>query len=89
MLNGRGQASNEVNMPINQITALLSGSQVSNPNVQMNAQQGMATTDIGGLINQNYGQQQQNYQNELSQSNALMGGLFGLGSSAIAGNVFG
>ena len=78
-----------MNMPINQITALLSGSQVSNPNVQMNAQQGMATTDIGGLINQNYGQQQQNYQNELSQSNALMGGLFGLGSSAIAGNVFG
>lgn len=83
MLNGRGQASNEVNMPINQITALLSGSQVSNPNVQMNAQQGMATTDIGGLINQNYGQQQQNYQNEMSQSNGLMGGLFGLGGSAI------
>ena len=83
VLNGRGQAASEVNMPINQITALLSGSQVSSPQTQMNQQEGMATTDIGGLINQNYNQRLQNYNTQQSGMNSILGGLFGLGSSAI------
>lgn len=83
LLNGRGQAASEVNMPINQVTALLSGSQVSNPQTQMSAQDGMATTDIGGLINQTYNQQMQAWQQSNANSQGLMGGLFGLGSSAI------
>ena len=86
LLNGRGQAANEVNMPINQITALLSGSQVSNPNVQMTQPQGAPTTDVAGLINQNYNQQYQNYQND--PRHGIMGGLFGLGSKAITGGLF-
>ena len=89
MLQGRGQAANEVNMPINQITALLSGSQVSNPNVSMAHPQGAATTDVAGLINQNYNQRYQNYQSEVGQRNSLLGGLFGLGSAGITGGVFG
>lgn len=89
LLQGRGQAAAEVNMPINQVTALLSGSQVQNPNVSVAQPGGAATTDVAGLINQNYSQQQQNYQAELAQKNSLMGGLFGLGSSAITGGMFG
>lgn len=83
LLAGRGQAASEVNMPINQITALLSGSQVSNPNVALYQPQGAATTDVAGLINQNYNQKYNNYQSDVSQKNSLLGGLFGLGSSAI------
>ncbi len=86
LLTGRGQAASEVNMPINQITALLSGSQVSNPNVSMAQPQGAATTDVAGLINQNYNQRYQNYQND--PRHGLLGGLFGLGSKAVSGGLF-
>ena len=89
LLSGRGQAVNEVNLPINQITALLSGSQVTNPNVSLAQPQGAATTDVAGLINQNYNQRYQNYQSEVGQRNSLLGGLFGLGSAGITGGVFG
>jgi len=88
LLNGRGQASAEVNMPINQITALLSGSQVSNPNVSMNQQEGAATTDIAGLINNNYNQRAQNVNQSNAQKQSLMGGLFGLASGGLAGGYF-
>lgn len=88
MLSGRGQAASEVNMPINQITALLSGSQVSNPNVSSYTPQGAATTDVAGLINQNYNQRYANYQQQMANSQGLLGGLFGLGSAAITGGLF-
>lgn len=83
MLQGRGQAASEVNMPINQITALLSGSQVTNPAVSMYQPQGAATTDVAGLINQNFGQRQQNYQQQMGARQNLLGGLFGLGAAGI------
>lgn len=93
MLQGRGQAFSEMqairNQPINEISALMSGSQVSMPGVQMYQPQGAATTDVAGLINQNYAQQQANYQAQMAQSNSLLGGLFGLGASAITGGLFG
>lgn len=82
-LTGRGQAFGEAlatrNQPINEVTALMSGSQVSNP-----AQMSGATpqTQVGGV---DYaGMVQQNYQNKLQSHNAMLGGLFGL-----AGNVGG
>jgi hypothetical protein len=84
-LTGRGQAFNELtaarNQPINEISALLSGSQVSNPNVQMAQPQGAATTDVAGLINQNYNQRFGNYQSQMQQRNGLLGGLFGMGAA--------
>ena len=93
MLQGRGQAFGELqaqrNQPINEITALLSGSQVSNPNVSMMQPQGAATTDVAGLINQNYNQRLGNWQQQNAQRQSLMGGLFGLGASAITGGMFG
>lgn len=61
MLSGRAQSYQEAltgrNQPINEITALLSGSQVSQPNfVNANMPQ-IAGTDVGGIINDNYKQQ--------------------------------
>lgn len=85
-LNGRAQSVQEIlaqrNQPINEISALLSGSQVSQPNFVGTPQANVATTDYAGLINNNYQQEASNYNN-------LVGGLFGLGSSAITGGVFG
>ena len=93
MLQGRGQAFSELqaqrNQPINEISALLSGSQVSNPNVSMMQPQGAATTDVAGLINQNYNQRLQGWQQQQAQRQSLMGGLFGLGAAGITGGLFG
>jgi hypothetical protein len=71
------------NQPLNEIAALMSGSQVQQPNWLNSPSSQIATTDIGGLINQNFAQQQQNYQTATSSWNATMGGLLGLGAAGI------
>ena len=81
MLQGRGQAASEVNMPINQITALLSGSQVTNPGVSMAQPQSIPITNNAGIINDNYSQQMGQYNanmNNRMSTIGLLGGLFGL-----------
>lgn len=92
LLTGRGQAFGELaamrNQPINEITALLSGSQVQNPSVGMMTPQGMPTTDNAGLINQNYNQRLANYQQQAAGRQSLLGGLFGLGAGALSGGYF-
>ena len=72
------QALQTYNSPVNTVTALMSGSQVTNPNTATSATPttSVAGVDYTGLVNQQY-------QAEASQSNALMGGLFGLGSSLL------
>jgi hypothetical protein len=87
-LNGRQQGFSEAlatrNQPINEITALLSGSQVSNPATMSSAtpQAQVGGVDYTGLVNNNYNQQ-------VASSNALMGGLFGLaGTGATAAMKF-
>lgn len=91
-LQGRGQAFGELqtqrNQPINEIAALLSGSQVNNPNVSMMQPQGAATTDVAGLINANYNQRLGNWQTQQANRQSLMGGLFGLGAGALTGGLF-
>jgi hypothetical protein len=78
-LTGRGQAFSEAmatrNQPINEITALLAGSQVSNPATMSGAmpQAGVAGVDYTGLVNQKYQADMANYQNRMGG----MGGLFG------------
>jgi hypothetical protein len=81
-LTGRGQAFAEAmatrNQPINEITALLAGSQVSNPATMSGAmpQTGVANVDYAGLVGDKYAADVANYQNK-------MGGLFGLVTSGI------
>lgn len=78
LLQGRGTALNEVNMPINQITALLSGSQVQNPNVQPQTPGAIPTTDNASIINNNYQQQMNAWQQEQAAKGSMMSGLGGL-----------
>lgn len=86
-LTGRSQAVQEAltarNQPINEITALLSGSQVSAPQFQNIQNPGAATVDYAGLVNQNYANQMGAYNAKMGAQQGLLGGLFGLGSSAI------
>jgi hypothetical protein len=69
------------NQPMNEIAALLSGSQVQNPNWLNTPNSQIATTDIGGLINQNFAQQSQNYQSANQNWQSTMGGILGLGGN--------
>lgn len=80
LLTGHGQAFAEGqairNQPINEITALMSGSQVSAPSYVPTNMPSIPTTDVAGLINDDY-------KSRLGTWNDTMGGLFGLGKAAI------
>jgi hypothetical protein len=83
ILSGHGQSVADIlaerNQPINETTALMSGSQVSNPSfVQGSPQASMAPVDYMGAVNNNYNAQ-------VSQQNALLGGLAGIGGTALGG----
>ncbi|NTJ63540.1 tail fiber domain-containing protein [Agrobacterium rhizogenes] len=74
------------NQPINEISALLSGSQVTKPTyASSTASSTIPTVDYAGIVNQGYQNQMAGYNTQLQQSNAAMGGLFGLGSSLLGG----
>lgn len=82
VLQGRGQSVQELlterNQPINEITALLSGSQVNTPQFQSTPNTPVSGTDYAGLAQNAYNQENAAYQ-------AKMGGLFGLGGQAVGG----
>jgi len=63
--------------PINEITALMSGSQVKNPTFMTTPTTQVANTDTAGIINANFNQQMQNYTAQANAQNQLIGGLFG------------
>jgi hypothetical protein len=69
------------NQPINEISSLLSGSQVQQPSfVNMTPSQ-IPTTDIAGLINQQFQQQFGNFQAQQQAKNQLIGGVLGAAGS--------
>jgi len=72
------------NQPINEITSLMSGSQVQSPNWINTPGSQIATTDIGGLINNSYNQQMQNYNAQNQNWQSTMGGILGAGASIIS-----
>lgn len=65
------------NQPINEISSLLSGSQVSQPNFVNTPGSQIATTDIGGLVNQNFQNQMSVYGQQSQNANAAIGGVLG------------
>ena len=71
------------NQPINEITSLLSGSQVSQPNFVGTPQNQIPTTDIAGIMNQNFQNQMGIYGQQNQQYNTLVGGVLGLGAGAL------
>jgi len=78
-------ALTERNQPINEITALMSGSQVSNPSFGSTPTPGVAPTDVIGATQQSLNQQNLGYQAQLQNNYGLMNGLFGLGKTALGG----
>jgi hypothetical protein len=70
----------ERNQPINEITALLGGSQLQAPNAGASAtpQTSVGGVDYTGLVENNYNQQ-------VAASNAALGGMFGLAGTAVGG----
>lgn len=73
-----GEQYQQRNQPINEITALLSGSQVSGPNFVNTPNQQIPTTDIAGLINNRFSQDMDTYKQQSANFNSLMGGIFGM-----------
>lgn len=75
LLSGRAQSVQEAlterNQPINEISALMSGGQVSTPQFTNTPTPGVNGVDYTGLVNNKYNADMQNYQSK-------MGGLFGL-----------
>ena len=82
LLTGRGQAVNELlterNQPLAELQALLGFAPVQGPQAQNFNPSQVATTDMAGLINQNY----QNQLNSYNQSQANKQGLWGAGLQA-------
>jgi hypothetical protein len=75
---GLNTALTERNQPINEISALIGGGQVQQPQFVNTPQAGVNGTDIAGLIQNNYNQQRATY-------NAGLGGIAGLGAAALGG----
>jgi hypothetical protein len=87
LLSGRGQAVQETlaerNQPINEISALLSGAQVSQPNFVSTQNTPVANVDYAGLVQDNYKSRLAAWQQQQAASQGILGGLFGLGSALI------
>lgn len=85
VLGGRQQSINEIlterNQPLNEITALMSGSQVSQPGFTNTPQSQVAGVDYAGMVQHNYDNAMKQYQADVSSNNAAMGGMFGLGGT--------
>lgn len=81
-LQGDAQAQSESlaqrNQPINEISALMSGSQVSNPTFASNPNTNVAGTDVAGITQNSYLDQNQQAQQSVAANNAMMGGLFSM-----------
>lgn len=77
-------ASSLRNQPLNELNALRTGSQVTNPNFTTAPQQ-QTTPGVNylGAGQAQYGADMAAYNAQVGQGNSLMGGLFGLGSAAL------
>ena len=86
-LSGRQQAYTEASQdrarPINELTALMSGSQVDTPKFAGYTPVTQANTDVAGITQNAYNSQLAAWNAQQQQSNAMMGGLFGLGGAAM------
>lgn len=71
------------NQGINEAMSLMNGTQVSQPNFPGTNQTGVAGTDVAGIHQNAWNQQNQQYQQQQAQWNNIMGGMMGLGSSAL------
>ena len=76
------------NQPINEISALLSGSQVSQPNFVNPNTSTIANTDVAGMINKNFDQQMAVSNQTAATANNIIGGMFGFAGGLGRGGFF-
>lgn len=77
------RALTERNQPLNEIAALLSGSQVAMPNFASVPTQQMPNTDVAGIMNSAYANQFNAWNNRQQQGQQLAGGILGLGANLL------
>jgi hypothetical protein len=75
------------NQPINEISSLLSGSQINNPNFVNTPNNQIPTTDVAGLINNRFSQDMSIYQQQNANYQQQMGGLYGLAGGLLKGGM--
>jgi hypothetical protein len=68
--------------PIQEISALQSGSQIQQPNFVGGGNSQIANTDVAGIINANFNQSLENYKQNSANVNNIIGGLFGMAAGA-------
>lgn len=89
LLAGRGQAATEAlaqrNQPLNEISALLSNSQVQLPSFTNTPQSQVANTDVAGITNSAFQNNFANYNAQMQQQNAIYGALGSAAGSALGG----
>lgn len=81
---GFGNAQATRNQPINEITALMSGGQVSMPQFSNANGYNIPTTDQAGITAQYDNARMQQWQAQMAQRQSLLGGLFSMGASLIS-----
>lgn len=85
MIADRSQAATEAtaqrNQPLNEISALMSGSQVQQPSFTNTPQPNVANTDYAGIVNSNYQGQMSAYNAQMQQQNAIYGAIGGAAGS--------
>lgn len=74
------------NLPLNDIAALMAGTQVNAPQFGNVAQVGVAAPDYQGLVTNNFNQAMSKYNTDQQNRSAGLGGLFGLAGS-VAGAI--
>lgn len=79
------QALTQRDVPINEITALLSGSQVQNPQFPGYQGANVAPAPLFAGTQAQGAWDMDQYAQQIAQRNGLLGGLFGLGSAGIGG----
>ena len=77
------QAYQQRNQPLNEISALMCGSQLQHPNWLNSPTSQIPTTDIAGITNQNFQNQMGIYNAQNQKYQSLMGGILGLGAGAL------
>ena len=91
-LQGDAQAESESlanqNETINQIAALMGGSQVATPTFQSTPQTNVAGTDVAGITQNSYLDQNQQAQQSVAANNSMMGGLFGLAGAGVQAGAY-
>lgn len=83
--NALAQALQGRQMPLNEITALMSGSQIQNPTFQAYQGQSVAPAPVAQAAAQQAQYQQNLYNQQMGQANANTAGLYSLGGAFLGG----